>query len=145
MKCPNCTSQQISKDGHRRGKQNYICRDCGRQFIESYSHQGYSEEIKARCLRMYVNGSGFRAIERVTGVNHNTVINWVKSAAQNLPPAPSAQEIPEITQVDGQSRDCRGRYERCPHELETYVRRKKDKIWLWTAANKRFPPNFSLG
>jgi transposase-like protein len=29
-------------------------------------------------LKMYVNGIGFRGIERVTGVHHTTVINWVR-------------------------------------------------------------------
>ena len=37
---------------------------------------------------MYVNGNGFRAIERQTGVNHNTVIQWVKKAAEPLNNAP---------------------------------------------------------
>ncbi len=73
--CPECKSSKISKNGHRRGKQNYICRDCERQFVEYYSCVGYSDEIKQQCLKMYVNGTGFRAIERQTGVNHNTVIN----------------------------------------------------------------------
>ncbi len=27
---------------------------------------------------MYVNGNSFRAIERITKVNHNTVIRWVR-------------------------------------------------------------------
>ena len=44
---------------------------------------------------MYVNGTGFRAIERQTGVNHNTVINWVKQAASPLSDAPQYSEIPE--------------------------------------------------
>lgn len=110
MKCPDCTSTRVSKNGHRRGKQNYLCRDCGRQFIESYSPKGYSEGTKAQCLTMYVNGMGFRAIERVTGVNHNTIINWVKGATKNLATAPEHQETPEITQVD---------------ELESFVGKKK--------------------
>ena len=49
---------------------------------------------------MYVNGLGFRAIERVTGVNHNTVIRWVRKTAMSLPNAPQAEEIPEITEID---------------------------------------------
>ncbi len=36
---------------------------------------------------MYVNGLEFRAIERITGVNHNTVINWVKQVGFSLPDA----------------------------------------------------------
>jgi len=40
---------------------------------------------------------GFRGIERATGVNHNTVINWVKQAGSCLPEAPDLEEIPEVT------------------------------------------------
>ncbi len=47
---------------------HYQCKECGRQFIEFYSEVGYSPEIKENCLKMYVNGSGFRAIERITSL-----------------------------------------------------------------------------
>lgn len=40
---------------------------------------------------------GFRAIERATGVNHNTVINWVKQVGTRLPEAPEISEITEVT------------------------------------------------
>jgi AcrR family transcriptional regulator len=33
MKCLHCRSTQISKNGHRRGKQCYLCKDCGKQFV----------------------------------------------------------------------------------------------------------------
>ena len=59
---------------------------------------------------MYVNGLGFRAIERVTGVNHNTIIRWVRKSAIALPHAPEVSEIPEITEID---------------ELQTFVGKKK--------------------
>jgi transposase-like protein len=55
-------------------KQNYCCQSCERQFIESYSPKGYGEEVKRHCLTLYVNGMGFRGIERSMGVNHHTVI-----------------------------------------------------------------------
>ncbi|PIG95211.1 TetR family transcriptional regulator [Gloeocapsopsis sp. IPPAS B-1203] len=35
MKCPHCRSQQLSKNGYRRGKQCYLCKECGKQFVES--------------------------------------------------------------------------------------------------------------
>lgn len=34
MICPHCQSSQLSKNGYRRGKQCYRCKDCGRQFVE---------------------------------------------------------------------------------------------------------------
>ncbi len=53
---------------------------------------------------------GFRAIERVTGVCHNSVINWVKQTDQTIPD--EDYEIPETAQVD---------------ELQTFVGSKKPK------------------
>jgi AcrR family transcriptional regulator len=35
MICPHCQSDQLSKNGYRRGKQCYRCKDCGKQFVES--------------------------------------------------------------------------------------------------------------
>jgi len=49
---------------------------------------------------MYVNGNSFRAIERITGVNHNTIINWVKQAGLSLPDIPDREEIPEGAWLD---------------------------------------------
>lgn len=70
MQCLECRSSQVYKNGKRRGKQNYIGVGCGRQFINSYpSPQGYSDDIKQQCLRVYINGIG-RGIEQVTGVHH---------------------------------------------------------------------------
>lgn len=67
MQCPECGSTHIRKNGKNRGKQNHICVACSRQFIDVYAApQGYSDAVKAMCLKMYVNGMGFRGIERVT-------------------------------------------------------------------------------
>jgi len=66
------------------------------------------------CLKIYLNGMGFRAIERVTGVHHTTVITWVKSVGELLPDAYPPDTIPEVGELD---------------ELETFVGSKKNKIW----------------
>jgi AcrR family transcriptional regulator len=34
MKCRHCGSLELSKNGYRRGKQCYLCKHCGRQFLE---------------------------------------------------------------------------------------------------------------
>lgn len=33
MICPHCQSSQLSKNGYRRGKQCYLCKDCRKQFV----------------------------------------------------------------------------------------------------------------
>lgn len=35
MKCPQCQSTSSRKNGHRNGRQNYLCKNCGRQFLET--------------------------------------------------------------------------------------------------------------
>ena len=37
MKCPRCESDQLRKNGRSSGKQRYLCKACGRQFLESLS------------------------------------------------------------------------------------------------------------
>ncbi|MDZ8228086.1 IS1 family transposase [Nostoc sp. ChiVER01] len=129
MNCPYCGSTEIRKNGWRRGKQNHICTNCDRQFIDVYSPpKGYSDEKKIECLKAYVNGAGFRAIERQTGVQtladsltlryHTTIINWVKQIGEKLPEAPLTDKTPSVGELD---------------ELETFVPVKKNKIWIWTA------------
>ena len=113
MQCPECGSSHIRKNGKKKGKQNHICVSCGRQFIDHYDPpQGYSEEVKRECLKMYVNGSGFRAIERVKGVHHTTLILWVKQVGQLLPDAYEPETTPQVGELD---------------ELETFVGSKKTK------------------
>lgn len=33
MICPHCASARLAKNGRRRGKQCYLCKDCGKQFV----------------------------------------------------------------------------------------------------------------
>jgi len=114
MECPECKSTHIRKNGIKKGKQNHICVDCGRQFIDCYeTHRGYSDELKRECLKMYLNGMGFRGIERVKGVHHTTVMTWVKAVGENLPDAYDPEVIPQVGELD---------------ELETFVGSKKTKF-----------------
>ncbi len=71
---------------------------------------------------MYLNGMGFRGIERVTGIHHTTIINWVKESGEELPKDESGE--PELAELD---------------ELQTYVGRRADKVWIWTAINHLTP------
>ncbi|AFY30612.1 hypothetical protein Cal7507_0107 [Calothrix sp. PCC 7507] len=73
MQFPYCGSTEIRKNGKRKGKQNHICTHCDRQFIDVCDPpKGYSEKLKQECLKMYINGMGFRGIERVKGVHRRS-------------------------------------------------------------------------
>ena len=58
---------------------------------------------------------GFRGIERVTGVHHTTVMNWVKQVGEQRPDADSPDPSPEVSGLD---------------ELETFVGSKKQDLDL---------------
>jgi transposase-like protein len=114
MKCPECHATHIRKNGIKRGKQNHICVQCGRQFIDDYErHRGYSDDVRRDCLKMYVNGMALRCIERVKGVHHTTVSTWIKGVGENLPDAYDPEEVPQVGELD---------------ELETFVGSKKPKF-----------------
>jgi transposase-like protein len=113
MKCPECKSDHIHKNGKKRGKQNYICVDCQRQFLARYQkYKGYSNIIKHECLTMYVNGMGMRAIGRVKGIHHTTIMNWIEQAGKLLPDAYDPEVTPQVGELD---------------ELETFIGSKKTK------------------
>ena len=78
MNCPNCLSGETNKNGTRKGTQNYICKNCGRQFLATYSPRGYSVKVREICIRMRESGMKYREIEKITGVSHNTVILWMR-------------------------------------------------------------------
>lgn len=54
MNCPDCQSTHVSRNGHRGAKQNYLCLDYGRQFIDSCSPKGYLDPAKSHGLKLYV-------------------------------------------------------------------------------------------
>ena len=114
MQCPECKSEKIQKNGRKKGKQNHLCTKCGRQFITEYNgDRGYSDEFKRECLKMYVNRMGLRAIERVKGVHHTTIITWVKQVGKLLPNTYDRETIPQVGELD---------------ELKTFVGQKKTRF-----------------
>jgi transposase-like protein len=126
MKCPRCSSSQVSKNGRRNGKQNYLCKQCKRQFLESYESKGYSDDVKIICLRMHKNGMGFREIERVTGVNHNTIIQWAKQSG-NSTSETSSSDVSEDNDLENSS------------DLRAHIERQESRITLQNLLNKYAP------
>ena len=70
------------KNGYHRGKQRYLCKNCGCNYTGS--KRGYPEEVKRKAIKYYLEGLGFRQIERPKHVSHVSVINWVKKSAEEI-------------------------------------------------------------
>jgi transposase-like protein len=81
--CPKCKNENRVKSGFHRGKQRYLCKNCGCNYVEK-PFKGYPPSIKKKAIQYYLEGNGFRRIERLLGVSHVSVINWVKQTASKV-------------------------------------------------------------
>ncbi len=87
MKCLRCQSDDFSKNGFHQGKQKYVCKTCGRQWIGDRQPRGYPQPVRDLCLTMYRNGLDAKVIGQYTGISYNTILNWVKRSQQQRPPS----------------------------------------------------------
>ena len=67
------------KNGFNRGKQRYKWKNCGCNYTGTKN--GYPDEVKQEVIKYYLEGLGYRRIERLLKISHASVINWVKKAA----------------------------------------------------------------
>ena len=110
MKCGHCQSEELVRNGlSRHGHQRWLCRKCGRTCGET-DHRKVEPEKREEALAHYLEGVGLRATERLVGVSHNAVMNWVleEVAGQVLAAVPPS----EVEWVEAD-------------ELWTYVAKKK--------------------
>ena len=61
---------------------------------------GYPDHIKLNAIKYYLEGNGFRGIERVMGVIRVSVINWVKKFASKIKNIPKRCEKVDILELD---------------------------------------------
>lgn len=83
MNCPKCGCTDAVKNGTMNKKQRYKCKQCGCNYTQSTLYRiPLSKRIEA--IKLYLEGVGFRGIERLTGISHNTVIKWVRQLATEI-------------------------------------------------------------
>lgn len=116
VNCPYCHGLKVVKNGKKKsGEQNFLCRQCGKQFQLHYQKQGCKPEVKGLVLKLLVHNSGIRDIEAVVGIHRQTVLKWLNQAAEQRQVKPRQKQYAEL-QID---------------ELWTFVKeRKRKKRWL---------------
>ena len=98
LKCPKCGSEKRIKSGLNNKKQRYLCKKCGCHY--TVSQRGYPEHIRRKAIQLYLEGNGFRRIERILKVSHVSVINWVKKAGAKLEEDPKKDEKVDVLELD---------------------------------------------
>ena len=113
--CPACQGTKIKKNGNKSyGKQNYMCKDCERQFIGDHAliYKGCSSELERRICMMLVRGVGIRDIAEIEGISIRKVLSTLTRSTHKIRPKHNHYDCLEID------------------EFWTYVGNKKNKVWL---------------
>ena len=85
---PSCQSVSVVKNGStRHGKQNYKCRDCGRQFVENPQWQRVSERIQDTydlLERLLPEKIPLAGIARVLKVSERWLLSYVNHSLESI-------------------------------------------------------------
>ncbi len=113
-KCPKCEidKKQFKFGKNRCGTQRMQCSICSTTYTPEPKNQGYSEEVREKAVRLYVEGNNFRRIGRLLNVNHQSVVNWVNSYHAKVKDKAVVPANSEAIEMD---------------ELWTFVGKKKTK------------------
>lgn len=76
--CPRCQSVQVVKAGIVAERQRYKCKSCGYFYTVAKLGKSIDDYYIIKALQLYLEGLSYREIERLLGVSHVTVMNWVK-------------------------------------------------------------------
>ena len=79
LTCPKCQNNHIIKSGIINSKQRYLCKKCNYFFTVNKIGKKIYDYYVTKALQLYLEGLSFREIERIIGVSHVTVSNWVKT------------------------------------------------------------------
>lgn len=85
IQCPKCNSYRYVKSGVIGGKQRFKCKGCGYFFTVDKIGKRIDSYYVTKALQLYVEGLSYREIERLLGVSHVSVMNWVKQYGLSRP------------------------------------------------------------
>ena len=95
------------------GSQRFHCGPCQKRYTPNPKERGYAPDLREQAVRLYLESMSFRAIARVLGVNHQTIINWINAHIATLPDDPPVPEEAEVIEMD---------------ELHTFIQEKKRSL-----------------
>ena len=123
--CRSCGSTNIVKNGTNKcGNQQYHCHDCGvYRVLKPAKPEAHHDREKA--LSAYRERVSLRGIARIFKISRETFRKWLLSEIEQQPSlTETLQEakVDDVLEVD---------------EVWSFVQRKQEKRWLWTALCRR--------
>lgn len=83
--CPKCDATEATKSGVVGGRQRYKCKKCGYHFSVEKVGREINSYYVIKALQLYIEGVSYREIERLLGISHVSVMNWVKKYGVKAP------------------------------------------------------------
>ena len=83
--CPKCDSTEATKSGVINERQRFRCRQCGYHYTVAKVGREVDSYYVIKALQLYIEGVSYREIERLLGVSHVSVMNWVKKYGVKAP------------------------------------------------------------
>ena len=92
--CKRCGSARNVKNGLMRGKQRYLCKDCGLAFTDTPA-RGKPLALKAAAVLLYVSGLSMNRTAKLLGVSTPTIQAWLEqfAAAYAQKPEPEGRAV----------------------------------------------------
>mgnify|MGYP001765222325 CR=1 FL=1 len=78
LNCPRCKSDDIAKSGVVKGRQRFRCKSCNYHFTVLKEGKNIDPYYVIKALQLHIEGISLREIERILGISHVSVLNWVK-------------------------------------------------------------------
>lgn len=76
--CPKCKGETLIRSGVVKGRQRYRCKSCNYFFTVLKDGKHIDPYYVIKALQLYIEGVTYREIERILGISHVSVMNWVK-------------------------------------------------------------------
>ncbi|KQK24946.1 hypothetical protein AR438_13535 [Chryseobacterium aquaticum] len=83
--CKHCYSKNIIKNGTTKTrKQQYICKNCNKRFIEFYSYQAYHKNINSKLIQFTKEGLGIKSTARILKISTTTLLKRINKISENI-------------------------------------------------------------
>ena len=83
--CPICNSTHTVKNGKiHNGKQNFKCRDCGRQFVQDPQNKIIAQDTKTLIDKLLLEKIPLAGIARVVGISEPWLQSYVNAKYQSV-------------------------------------------------------------
>ncbi|MCC9138738.1 helix-turn-helix domain-containing protein [Pontibacter silvestris] len=83
--CPRCENHHVVKSGVVNERQRYCCKKCNYYFSVDKIGKSIDSYYVTKALQLYIEGISYREIERILGVSHVSVMNWVRKYKVKAP------------------------------------------------------------